>query len=367
MARTPGRRPDGVNAVSRQVVPAQRRFGVVCEIPFGPVERDRIDGATTLAEIEFRPPPTSSDHQPPQPSSRPDFGSARVLISHWPPSDWGLASGLRWIQLDSAGVDYLARNDVWSRDVAITNAAGAYAVQIGQYIFANLLSAVEGHVQRRDAQAKRFWPPSGVEHDLMVGRLLRGQTVVILGYGGIGREVARLARTFGMHVVALKARPDLRRDDSFCLPGTGDPEGAIPDEILGITSLVEAARSADVLVVAVPLTARTRQLVDARVLAALSPGAWIVNVARGAVIDEAAMVHVLSESRIGGAILDVFEEEPLPSDSPLWKLPNVVLTPHVAGGGEASRQLFSLLVAENIKRFADDRPLINIVDRVARY
>ena len=344
----------------------QRPFGVICEIPFGPVERDRLVSATTLAEIEFRPPPTS-DHQPPRPGSRPDFGSAGVLISHWPPAEWALASGLRWIQLDSAGVDYLAGSDVWSKDVIVTNAAGAYAVQIAQYIFANLLSALEGHAQRRDAQAKRLWPTSEAEHDQMVGRLLRGQTIVIVGYGGIGREVARLARALGMRVVALKARPDLRADESFCFPGTGDPEGSIPDELLGIASLVEAVRSADVLVVAAPLTDRTRHLVDAHVLAALPAGAWIVNVARGALIDQDAMVKTLREGRLGGAILDVFEQEPLPSDSPLWDLPDVVVTPHVAGGGEASRQLFSLLVAENLSRFADDRPLINIVDPVARY
>jgi len=339
---------------------------VICEIPFGPAERDRIAGATKLAEIEFRP-PASSDNQPPRPRSRPDFGSARVLISHWPPTEWSLASGLRWIQLDSAGVDYLADNEVWSKDVTITNAAGAYAVQIGQYIFANLLSVFEGVAQRREAQAKRVWPPSDVEHDQMVGRLLRGQTVVILGYGGIGREVARLARTFGMRVVALKARPDLRQDETYCLPGTGDPEGMIPDEILAINSLADAAKSADVLVVAVPLTTKTRHLVNASVLAALSSRAWIVNVARGAVIDEAALVRVLNDGRIGGAILDVFEDEPLPIDSPLWGFSNTVVTPHVAGGGEASRQLFSLLVAENLGRFADGLPLTNVVDRMARY
>jgi len=344
----------------------KRRFGVICEIPFGQVERGRLIGATTLADIEFRTPP-SSDHQPPQPGSRPDFRSARVLISHWPPAEWSLATGLRWIQLDSAGVDYLAGSDVWSRDVVVTNAAGAYAVQIAQYVFANLLSAFEGHARRRDGQANHIWPSSDAEHDAMVGRLLRGQTAVILGYGGIGREVARLAHALGMRVVALKARPDLRADDSFCLQGTGDPEGAIPDEILGITALMDAVRSVDVFVVTAPLTERTRHLVDARVLAALPAGAWIVNVARGAVIDEAGMVEVLKTGRLGGAILDVFEDEPLPADSPLWDLPNVVVTPHVAGGGEASRQLFSLLVAENLRRFADDRPLINVVDRVARY
>lgn len=344
----------------------QLPFGVICEIPFGPVERDRLIGATTVADIEFRPAPTG-DHQPPPRGSRPDFGSARVLISHWPPAEWGLASGLRWIQLDAAGVDYLEGSDVWFRDVVVTNAAGAYAVQIAQYVFANLLSAVEGHARRRDAQAQHRWAASDAEHDQMVGRLLRGQTLVILGYGGIGREVARLGRALGMRVVALKARPELRADESFCIAGTGDPEGAIPDKILGIASLIEAVRSADVLVVAAPLTDRTRHLVDAHVLRALPAGAWVVNVARGAVIDEAAMVDVLREERLGGAILDVFEEEPLPTDSPLWDLPNVVVTPHLAGGGEVSRQLFSVLVAENLRRFADDRPLINVVDRVARY
>jgi phosphoglycerate dehydrogenase-like enzyme len=320
-----------------------------------------------MARIEFRPPPSVNDHTPPDPAVPRDLGDARVLISHWPPVDWGLANALEWIQLDSAGVDYLASNDVWSRDVMVTNGAGAYAVQLAQYVMSNLLAVNEKHVERAQAQTNRHWPQRGTEHDGMVGRLLRGQTMVILGYGGVGRELARLASCFGMRIIAIKAHPEVRADDSFCLPGTGDPDGSIPEAILGTDSLMDSARSADVLAITAPLTDRTRHIVDATVLGALPPWSWVINVGRGAVIDEGALIEELRTRRIGGAILDVFEVEPLSGSSPLWRLPNVVVTPHAAGGGDPSMDLLSYLVAENLYRYATGERLRNLVDPVARY
>jgi phosphoglycerate dehydrogenase-like enzyme len=170
-----------------------------------------------------------------------------------------------------------------------------------------------------------------------------------------------------MRLIAIKARPADRIDRSFCVPGTGDPEGVLPDAVLGITDLPEAASVADALVLTLPKTAETIGIVGREVLRALPRTAWVVNVARGAVVDGEELVRLLEGGHIGGAVLDVFDPEPLPESSPLWRLPNVIATPHVAGGGPASRELFALLVVENLRRFADGRPLMNAVDGGARY
>jgi phosphoglycerate dehydrogenase-like enzyme len=336
----------------------------VCEIPFADAEQDRLERAASAAHIEFRA-TDGSDHN--RPRSDRDLSGAQVLISHWPPSDWTLAGGLRWIQTDSAGVDYLSQDAVWDRGVTLTNAAGAYAPQLAQFVLAGILAVAEKHSQRASAQRDHRWPGEGVEHDELIGLLLRGRVIVIVGYGGIGRETARLATAFGMRIIAVKANPAVRVDPTFCLPGTGDPEGVLPERIVGVGQLQDVTSLADFLVLSVPLTVETRGLVSSRVIAALPRSSWVVNVGRGAVIDQAALVTAVREGRVGGAILDVFEEEPLPMSSTIWELPNLVVTPHVAGGGGMSRVLFSHLVADNLRRYADGEPLLNVVDPRLRY
>lgn len=343
-------------------------FLVLCEVPFEPRLRALVAGAHPLATVEFRPPAPGRDHDEPDARTRPGFEPATALISHWPPRDWSRAGQLEWIQVDSAGVDYLADHEVWTRPVTLTNAAGAYATQIAQYVMAGLLAVFDRHALRREAQLARQWPDWGVpEREAMIGRPLRGATMVVVGYGGVGREVGRLAKAFGMQLIAIKARPAVRIDRSFVLPGTGDPDGVLPDQILGVGDLASAAAEADALVITLPLTAETRGVVDRDVLHALPSTAWVVNVARGAVLDNEELIRLLRAGRIGGALLDVFDPEPLPSSSPLWRLRNVIATPHVAGGGPASRELFVHLAVENLRRFAEGRPLLNVVDPSTRY
>lgn len=135
----------------------------------------------------------------------------------------------------------------------------------------------------------------------------------------------------GMRVIAVKRRPHVRFEDGFRLPGTGDPEGLIPEQILGPKDLSVVAALADALVVTMPLTSQTVGLIDASVFAALPPHAWLINVARGKIVDEDALVAALREQRLAGAILDVFREQPLPQASPLWDMPNVIIAPHISG------------------------------------
>ena len=143
------------------------------------------------------------------------------------------------------------------------------------------------------------------------------------------------------------------------MPGTGDPDGTIPDRIVGIDALREAAAEADFLSITLPLTERSRGIVSREVLAALPAHAWIINTGRGPVVDEAALAEALAARRIGGAVLDVFGEEPLPATSPFWSLPNVVITPHVSG---ATMEHLAPLISENLRRFVAGEPLINRVD-----
>jgi phosphoglycerate dehydrogenase-like enzyme len=280
------------------------------------------------------------------------------LIGRWLPSDRTRTPSLRWLQVLSAGVEHIIGEDLtWPPEITLTNARGAYATSIAQYTIAAILRVAEKVDRRREQQLAGRWP-DGSEDDLL-GDAIRGRTLVIVGYGGIGREIARLAAAHGMRVIAVKANPTVLADDGFRAPGTGDPDGTIPERIVGIESLRDVATQADYVSITLPITARSRGVVSAEVLAALPPHAWLINTGRGPVVDEVALAEVLAAGRIGGAVLDVFGEEPLPESSPFWRLPNVVITPHVSGA--SSRELAGL-VAENLRRFVAGEPLLNRVD-----
>ncbi len=285
------------------------------------------------------------------------------LIGRSLPTEGSRTPSLRWLQVLSAGVEYLVGDGLeWPTGVELTNARGAYATPIAQYTIGAILRVAERVDLRRDRQLLQSW--SDGPEDALLGEQVRGRTLVIVGYGGIGREIARLAAAHGLRVLAVKADPTVHADDSFRAPGTGDPDGSIPERFVGIDELRSIARDADYVSVTLPLTARTRGVVSREVLAALPAHAWIINTGRGPVIDEAALAELLADRRIGGAVLDVFSEEPLPSSSPFWRLPNVVITPHVSG---ASSEALGGLVAENLRRFVGGEPLLNRVDPARGY
>jgi phosphoglycerate dehydrogenase-like enzyme len=288
-----------------------------------------------------------------------DASDLEGLIGRWLPSDRTRSPNLRWLQVLSAGVEHLVGEGVppWPGGIELTNARGAYATAIAQYTIAAILRVAEKVDLRREQQLTGRWPDGG-EDDLL-GDQIRGKTLVIVGYGGIGREIARLAAAHGMRVIAVKANPTIRADDGFRVPGTGDPDGSIPEQIVGVDAIRDAAADADFLSVTLPLTARSRGVVSREVLDALPGHAWLISTGRGPVVDEVALAEVLGAGAIGGAVLDVFGEEPLPARSPFWGLPNVVITPHVSG---ASTAQLSALVAENLRRFVAGEPLLNRVD-----
>jgi len=190
----------------------------------------------------------------------------------------------------------------------------------------------------------------------------------VIGYGSIGRELARLAKAaFAMTVLACKRDPARHADPDWCPPGTGDPEGALPDAWLGPAELPELLARSDAVVMCAPLTAETRRLLGAAEFRRMKPSAYFVNVGRGATVDERALAQALGEKRLAGAAVDVFAEEPPPAGHPLYGLDNVILSPHVSGFLPSYDDRCAELFAENLRRWLAGAPLLNLVDRARGY
>ncbi|HZC46723.1 MAG TPA: D-2-hydroxyacid dehydrogenase [Candidatus Acidoferrum sp.] len=284
-----------------------------------------------------------------------------VMLTFRVPNDIAeRARGLKWIQLLSAGADHVLGGPLKGSTIPITTTSGIHATPIAEYTLASMLAYGHRiHLALR-AQIRREWMRSGA----FMGSVdeIRGKTIGIIGYGSIGRETARLAAAFGMTVLALKRNPAERVDTGWYPAGVGDPDGSIPARFFGPDEREAILRESDYVSVTLPLTNHTRKFIGEREFAAMKPAAYIVNVGRGEVIDEHAMAAALTAARIGGAGLDVFEHEPLEASSPLWELENAILTPHISGGYRAYMDRACELFAENLKRFAANRPLLNVVD-----
>lgn len=278
-----------------------------------------------------------------------------IIVGSRAPSDLSRVPSLRWLQVRSAGVDHMAADPPWHKGLLVTNAKGVYAIPIAEYVSGMILRVHQPAAAWSADQTAHRWPPG--EPPLI--SVIRGKTAVIAGYGSIGREVARQLSMMGMPIIAVKPRPEMRHDPSFRVPGTGDPDGSIPDRIVGDADLLEAVRSADVLVVTMPLTDASRGIIGREVLAAMPATAWLINVSRGALVDEPALLEALRTGRLAGAVLDVFGQEPLPPDSPWWEAPNVIVTPHASG---VTLRFFDELVVENVRRYLGGEPLLNPVD-----
>lgn len=288
-----------------------------------------------------------------------------VLYTYPSPTTLEVAPRLRWVQLHTAGADHLIDTPLWRSDIRITTASGIHAVTIAEYVLGSMLAFSRRFPRMFFYQQRAEWPSGRWEKFL--GRELRGSTVCVVGYGSIGREVARQAHCLGMRVLAVKRNPEQRADPGFRLPGTGDPDGSIPERIYPPEELHEALRQSDYVVVAVPSTPTTRRLIGAAELRAMPSHAYLVNIARGDVVDQAALVLALQEGWIGGAGLDVFDPEPLPADSPLWRMDNVILSPHVSGFTPHYDDYATDLFAENLRRYLAGEPLLNLVDRARGY
>ncbi|NTW00143.1 MAG: D-2-hydroxyacid dehydrogenase [Oscillochloris sp.] len=253
---------------------------------------------------------------------------------------------LRWMQTPSAGVDHVLTPTVIARDITVTNSAGVHAIPVAEFA----LSFILAHAK----QMRAFWSAQGAgrwDEDIPP-RELYESTLLILGIGGIGQAIAERAAAFGMRIYGSRRTPRP-------MPGVA--------RVVGSDAWRALLPEADYIVIATPLTAETRGMIDADAFAAMKPTAYLVNVGRGAVVDEPALVAALRASQIGGAASDAFEQEPLPADSPLWSLPNFTLTPHIAAFSPRMRERQIALFLENLTRFREGRPLLNVVDKAVGY
>ncbi len=278
-----------------------------------------------------------------------------VIVGRRAPADLSRVPSLRWLQVASAGVDHLAADAPWAKGLLVTNARGVFAVPIGEYVSGMVLRIHQPAAVWTADQAAHRWPAD----EPATLSMIRDEVAVIAGYGSIGREVARQLSALGMRIVAVKPRPEVRADTGYRVPGTGDPDGSIPERIVGDDRLIDACRTADVLILTMPLTDASRGIVGTSVLAALPAHAWLINVARGALVDEPALLEALRAGRLAGAVLDVFGQEPLPADSPWWDEPSVIVTPHASG---TSPRYFDALLIENVRRYLGGETLLNQVD-----
>ena len=247
------------------------------------------------------------------------------------------AERLEWLHTMSAGTDHPIFSAMRQRGVTVTNSAGAAAPSIAQTVLTYLLALSRDLPKSLRDQSARTWDPtSSIDLD--------GMRLGIVGLGAIGTETARLAQAFGMHVIGLRRTPI---GDEPCETWSNDRF----DDLLGW---------ADAIVVAAPLTDETRGLFDSGAFAAMRPGAWFVNVGRGEIVDENALIQTLLDEHLGGAGLDVFATEPLPADNPLWRFPNVIITPHSSGNTSRTHRRAADLFVENFRRLSNGERLAGI-------
>lgn len=277
-------------------------------------------------------------------------------------------AGLRWIQLGAVGVNQEAASFVWREtpSIAITTASGLPSVSMAQYVIGAILDHAHGFSRLATYRAARDW---SVRRQFR-SQVLVGKTLGLLGYGGVGSRAARIAHALGMRVIAVRRSADAPEGapPRYRIPPIERIDsGDEPAEIWGTEALDRLLAQSDYFACSVPLTAATRGLIGARELALLPPGAFVINVSRGAIFDQSALIEALRSGRLSGAALDVFDPEPLPADSPLWDLPNVVLTPHSSGTHDHVSDFTADLFIANMERFLAGQPLLNVADRTLGY
>jgi phosphoglycerate dehydrogenase-like enzyme len=279
--------------------------------------------------------------------------NADVILNGGPGGDllrivFPLAQRARWVHTLSAGVDKVLFPELIDSPIPLTNGRGVFKDALAEFAIASILFFAKGLRRLVRSQEGRRWEQFDVDW-------IRGQTLGVVGYGEIGRESARLARALGMKIVAARRRTALSQDDRDL------------QRVYSLDRLREMLGVCDYVLIATPLTPETRGMVGEAELSAMKGSAAIINVGRGPVIDESALIAALTERRIKGAALDVFDEEPLPAGHPFFRLDNVLLSPHSADHTVGWAELAMNVFVENFARFQSGEPLQNVVDKKAGY
>jgi phosphoglycerate dehydrogenase-like enzyme len=301
-----------------------------------------------LPELRERYPKVTFEHC----AERAELGSAiadaQVYVGWLDGETFAQAKRLRWIQSPSSGVDgFLAMRELAESEVLLTSASGTHAACLAESTFGMILAFTRGIREAIDSQAKHEWANRAIRPKLVE---LTGSTMGIVGLGSVGCALAERAQAFGMDVIAVDLYTEPKPD---CV-----------SELTHVDQLEDLLRRSDYVVVTVPRTAETEGLIGAAELAAMKPGAMIVGISRGCIIEQEALAEALREGRLGAAALDVTRPEPLPADSELWEVGNLLIMPHVAGGTQFEGQRVLEILTENLARFLrGNLPLRNQVDK----
>ena len=261
---------------------------------------------------------------------------------------WRMACRVRWVHTLSAGLDGLLFHDLVESPVPLTNARGVFSDALAEFAIGAVFFFARDFRRLLRSQTAGIWDPFDIVE-------VRGRTLGLVGYGDIGRAVASRARALGMHVLAMRRRPELSQEDHEVA------------RVFGTDQKLELFRQSDYVVAVVPLTPQTRGMIGESEFAAMKPDAVLINIGRGPVVDEAALIRVLEQKRIRGAALDVFETEPLPAGHPFYRMDNVLLSPHSADNTRGWKERTMRVFLENFDRFRRGELLVNVVNKKLGY
>ena len=339
---------------------------------------ERIRAVSPLLDVEWKPCYSAAEMTP-------LLQGVEVLHTMYAAFPLDAAPQLRWVHVNTASLDRLKDQPILATDIRITNNSGVYDVNVAEHCLAMMLAFTRRLPQFQRWQDRAHWPDRDEIRAMNAGKVaqpgeqclpetsalrlteLFGSTVGIVGYGSIGRQLASLLVPFQTRILAMKRNPDVHADAGFRIDGSGDPEGLLPAAWFGPSQAAEMFAQCDFVVLCQPSTPETIGSIGEAELRALPQHAFLVNVGRGATVDEAVLLRALRERWIAGAGLDVFHQEPLPETSPWYELPNVMVTPHLAGGSRRSQDRAAALFCENLHRYVAGEPLLNLINKELRY
>jgi len=339
-----------------QLRPGERRYLMSIRIFIAqPVHEASLERLKQMEGVEVDMAPTPSDSGPPELTEK-QLKNTEALFSTFLPEDHEKMERLKWVQVGSAGYGQLLGARFVERGISATNGSGIHDTVIAEWNLAMMVNLVRNLRQLIRNQEAGIWN-RGAEFQ----QSIRGRVVGFWGYGGLARETARLCKSMGMEVHVLTRAGIKSRRRNYTVPGTGDPEGVLPDCAFEGDAMEDFLKNLDFLVMALPLNAETQGIMRAEHFQALPPGALLLNPARGPLIEEDALLDALRHQWIAGAALDTHYHYPMPADHPLWGFPNVIMTPHISGSDKSDFYLTRLwdIFLQNVGRHMRSEPMLN--------
>lgn len=327
---------------------------ILCQLPLQPAALSRLEALAgqPVRQVPFHERAWELDAEL--------LRGPEMMLCKWPPRNVHEMPDLKWLQIGTVGYEHLKSFDFANSRLRVCNARGLYDMGIGEWNVAMMVNLVRDLRGMLRNQERTIWDRSDRFH-----QEIRGRVVGLWGYGGIGRETARLAKVLGMTIYVMTRSGVKPRRDAYTFPGTGDPDGVLPDRVFTRGQEREFLAELDFLILALPHTKSSDGLIGEAELQALPRTAYLLNPARGPIVQEQALLRALREGWIAGAALDTHFAYPLPAEHPLWAMPNVILTPHVSGSDRTRDHpdRVAELFANNVERFLAGRPLLNEVTR----